>query len=358
MFQTVRNAFKVADLRKKILYTILIIIIFRLGSAITVPFLDPSVLKSIVTSDNSFLGYFNVLTGGGLEKATIFAMSITPYINASIIVQLLTVAIPYLERLQKEGEVGRKKLGKITRYLTFVLALIQAVGFFFLLKSNNAVEYSTGWEVWFTGIIIVAAFTAGSCLIVWLLISLFGTLALIAFQKYVTRHTASQAIEADSAHYTVDVATNLSIIVTLVVVKFLGWSWFDTLTAFAVSAYLLYNAYKLARDAVGLLTDRELDDEIRLNIKKIVLGHDFAHGIHDLRTRDLGGEYMFEFHLELDGALSLYQAHDYTDEVEKALLKAYPNAQIIVHEDPAGIDEDRLDRRIRCANPEATDCLL
>ena len=168
MFQTVRNAFKVADLRKKILYTILIIIIFRLGSAITVPFLDPSVLKSIVTSDNSFLGYFNVLTGGGLEKATIFAMSITPYINASIIVQLLTVAIPYLERLQKEGEVGRKKLGKITRYLTFVLALIQAVGFFFLLKSNNAVEYSTGWEVWFTGIIIVAAFTAGSCLIVWL----------------------------------------------------------------------------------------------------------------------------------------------------------------------------------------------
>ena len=191
-----------------------------------------------------------------------------------------------------------------------------------------------------------------------MLISLFGTLALIAFQKYVTRHTASQAIEADSAHYTVDVATNLSIIVTLVVVKFLGWSWFDTLTAFAVSAYLLYNAYKLARDAVGLLTDRELDDEIRLNIKKIVLGHDFAHGIHDLRTRDLGGEYMFEFHLELDGALSLYQAHDYTDEVETALLKAYPNAQIIIHEDPAGIDEDRLDRRIRCANPEATDCLL
>ena len=90
----------------------------------------------------------------------------------------------------------------------------------------------------------------------------------------------------------------------------------------------MYNAYKLARDAVGLLTDRELDDEIRLNIKKIVLSHDFAHGIHDLRTRDLGGEYMFEFHLELDGALSLYQAHDYTDEVEKALLKAYPFTKI------------------------------
>lgn len=191
-----------------------------------------------------------------------------------------------------------------------------------------------------------------------MLISLFGTLALISFQKYVTRRTASQAIEADSAHYAVDVATNLSIIVTLVVVKFLDWNWFDTLTAFAVSAYLLYNAYKLARDAVGLLTDLELDNKIRLNIKKIVLGHDFVHGIHDLRTRDLGGEYMFEFHLELDGTLSLYQAHEYTDEVEKALLKVYPNAQIIIHEDPAGIDEDRLDHRIRCTNTNDTDCLF
>lgn len=194
--------------------------------------------------------------------------------------------------------------------------------------------------------------------IVIMLISLISTLALIAFQKYVTSHTASQAIAADSAHYAVDVATNLSIIITLIVVKILDWNWFDTLTAFVVSAYLLYNAYKLARDAIGLLTDKELDDKIRLNIKKIVLSHDFTHGIHDLRTRDLGGEYMFEFHLELDGTLSLYQAHTYTDEVEKALLKAYPNAQIIIHEDPAGLDEDRLDHKIRCSNPNASDCLL
>ena len=194
--------------------------------------------------------------------------------------------------------------------------------------------------------------------IVIMLISLFGTLALISFQKYVTRRTASQAIAADSAHYAVDVITNFSIIITLLVVQFLGWSWFDTLTAFIVSAYLLYNAYKLARDAVRLLTDRELSDEIRLNIKRIVLSHDFAHGIHDLRTHDLGCEYMFEFHLELEGSLSLYQAHEYTDEVEKSLLKVYPNAQILIHEDPAGINEDRLDHKIICADANATDCML
>lgn len=194
--------------------------------------------------------------------------------------------------------------------------------------------------------------------IIIMVISLISTLILIAFQKYVTRQTNSQAISADSAHYTVDVVTNLSIIVTLVVVNLFHWSWFDTLTAFLVSSYLLYNAYKLAHGAVALLTDSELSDEIRLNIKKIVLAHDFAHGIHDLRTRDLGGAYMFEFHLELDGDLSLYQAHDFTAEIENALLAAYPGAQIIIHEDPAGLDEDRLDHKIICDSADASDCLL
>lgn len=168
MFQTFRNAFKNPDLRKKLLYTLMIIVIFRFGSSITVPFLDPSVIKNIVNTDGSFLGYMNVLTGGGLESATLFAMSITPYINASIIVQLLTVAIPYLERLQKEGETGRKKLSKITQYVTLVLALIQAVGYYWLLKSNSAVQFTSGWQGIYVAVIIVATFAAGSVLIVWL----------------------------------------------------------------------------------------------------------------------------------------------------------------------------------------------
>lgn len=166
MFETIRNAFKNPDLRKKLLYTLMIVVIFRFGSSITVPFLDPSVLKSTIGEGG--LGLLNTLTGGALEKATLFAMSITPYINASIIVQLLTVAIPYLERLQKEGETGRKKLSAITRYLTLALGLIQAVGYYFLLKRSSAVAFISGFEGIFAAVVIIISFAAGSVLIVWL----------------------------------------------------------------------------------------------------------------------------------------------------------------------------------------------
>ncbi len=180
-----------------------------------------------------------------------------------------------------------------------------------------------------------------------MLISLIGTIALIAFQKYVTRRTRSDAISADSAHYTVDVMTNLSIIASLLIVQYFEINWFDTLTAFAISTYLLINAYHLARNAVRILTDAELSDDIRSNVIKIVREIPFTQGIHDLRTRDLGGSYMFEFHLELDGNLSLYDAHDLTDMVEDEILETYPNAQIIIHQDPAGIKEERLDQIIQ-----------
>ena len=123
-------------------------------------------------------------------------------------------------------------------------------------------------------------------------------------------------------------------------------NWFDTVTAFAVSAYLLINAYKLAKDAVAVLMDKELNDDIRENLQKIVLSCAHTRGMHDLRTRDLGGIYMFEFHLELDGSLPLSVAHEYTDEVENAVLKAYPDAQVIIHQDPAGLKENRLDHQI------------
>ncbi len=178
-------------------------------------------------------------------------------------------------------------------------------------------------------------------------ISLIATIALILFQKYVTKRTASRAISADSAHYAVDVITNISIIISLIVVKLFQISWFDTLTAFVISSYLLKNAYLLASDAVKVLMDAELSDEIRLNIMNIVKESPFAKGIHDLRTRDLGGTYMFEFHLELDGELSLYAAHDLTDLIEEDILTAYPNSQIIIHQDPAGIKEERLDQKIK-----------
>ena len=169
MFQTWRNIFKQEDLRKRIIYTLIILIIYRLGSALTVPFLDPSALQSMVGGGADFLSYLNIMTGGALEKATIFAMSITPYINASIIIQLLTIALPPLERLAKEGGEGRKKLNAITRYTTLGLALVQATAFYFVLRNNGGIlEYTTGFSGVFSAIVIIGCFTAGTCVVVWL----------------------------------------------------------------------------------------------------------------------------------------------------------------------------------------------
>ena len=163
MFQTLRNAWKIPDLRKRMLYTLVMIVIFRLGTFIPVPGLNASVLQSLVeSSDNNLFGLLDSFSGGSFSNATIFAMSITPYINSSIILQLLTVAIPSLERLAKEGEEGRKVIAKWTRYITIILAFIQATVLYFGLKS--AVE-NPGVLSYIT---IVATFTAGTAFLMWL----------------------------------------------------------------------------------------------------------------------------------------------------------------------------------------------
>ena len=186
---------------------------------------------------------------------------------------------------------------------------------------------------------------AGVGMVVMIVCTLI-TIALIGFQKYVVKKTASLAVSADSAHYMVDIITNLSIVAGLAVVKIFEIYWFDTLAALFISAYLLINAYKIAREAVALLMDKELSDEIRSEIERLVTECDFCRGIHDLRTRDLGGMYMFELHLELDGDLPLTKAHDLTDEVEDKLKLHFPNAQVIIHQDPAGLKENRLDSKL------------
>ena len=174
MLETIKNAWKVKEIRNKILFTVFIVLIFRIGSVIPVPFIDYAALKSATTT-NDFFNYLSILTGGGLEYGAIFAMSVTPYINSSIIIQLLAVAIPALERLSKEGEEGQKKLAQITRYATVILALIQGIAYFFYLKNSRSssgssylrVSGGTGWYI-FAGIVIVLAFTAGSALVMWL----------------------------------------------------------------------------------------------------------------------------------------------------------------------------------------------
>ncbi len=172
MLQTLRNAWKIEDLRKKLLYTLLIVVIFRVGSAIPVPFLDSEALKALAASlsgDGSLFGYLNMLTGDSFSKATLFALSITPYINASIIVQLLTVVFPVLQRWAKdEGEEGRRKINRVNRGVTFGLALMMAIGYYFTLRSGNVVKVTDGFFGWFAAITIIAAFVAGSSVIVWL----------------------------------------------------------------------------------------------------------------------------------------------------------------------------------------------
>ena len=147
----------------------MIIIAFRFGSVVPVPFLDASALADIMAGANeTALGYVNMLTGGAFANATLFAMGITPYINSSIIIQLLTVAIPPLERMAKEGEEGRKKIAAITRYVTVALGLIQGTGYYFFLKNSGVTLYNEGFSAVFSALIIVLAFTAGTALIMWM----------------------------------------------------------------------------------------------------------------------------------------------------------------------------------------------
>lgn len=176
LLETIRNGWKVVDLRKKIFYTVLMIILFRIGSFIPAPFIDAAKLSSELSSTfsstgNTLFSYLSILTGGALEYGAIFAMGVTPYINSSIIIQLLTVAIPPLERLSKEGEEGRKKLAAITRYATVILALIQGIVYYIYLRNQSMLTYGKGDGLFaqiFVGIIVVLCFTAGSAVIMWM----------------------------------------------------------------------------------------------------------------------------------------------------------------------------------------------
>ena len=167
MIETVRNAWKIPDLRKKLLYVIFALIVFRFGYAIYVPYVDTAALGAQFMAANSgnLLGYFNILAGGGLQQASIFALSIYPYINSSIIIQLLQVAIPALEKLAKEGgEEGKKKINFITRCLTLVLAAVMGFSYQLLLKSYGVMTRTDLWSI----IVVIMTFIAGSMFVMWL----------------------------------------------------------------------------------------------------------------------------------------------------------------------------------------------
>ena len=172
MLETLKNAWKIPELRKKIIFTLFILLIYRVGNVIPVPYIDVTTLSSYFDSvlSTTILGLYNAMSGSAFSQATVFALGIQPYINASIIIQLLTIAIPYLERLEKEGgEEGKKKIARISRYTTVGLGLLMGWGYYTMLSNYSAQGFSIiTAEGFLPALVIILAFTAGSAMVMWL----------------------------------------------------------------------------------------------------------------------------------------------------------------------------------------------
>ena len=225
MFETIKNCFKVKEIRKKIFITLLLLLIFRLGCYIPVPGIDVDTFSSYITSGSySFLEILTSITGGSLANATLFALGISPYINASIIIQLLTVGIPALERLSKQGEEGRKKIAQITRYVTILLAVAQAIGIVINFgMQSDAIRlslfghYADGSGIsetgakWIAGIFLTVVYTAGAMLVMWIgeriteygisngislviFIGIISTAGLTIVDKFITAFTGTPSV--------------------------------------------------------------------------------------------------------------------------------------------------------------------
>ena len=168
MIQTIRKAWGIPELRKQIIFTLLILLIFRIGNALTVPYVNTAALKAqLDVMGATILGLYNVMSGGAFANATVFALSIQPYINSSIIIQLLTVAIPALERLARDGgEEGRKKIQAITRYTTVGIAVLQSIGYYMMMKNYNLLQ--PGADGIWPALVIIVTFIAGSSFVMWM----------------------------------------------------------------------------------------------------------------------------------------------------------------------------------------------
>jgi ferrous-iron efflux pump FieF len=215
-------------------------------------------------------------------------------------------------------------------------ALVAGSALFVLLDAIRHLRYPDPLSSTGTGIAVMAFATV-------------ATLLLVAFQRHVIKQTGSHAISADSLHYRADLLTNLSIIASLVLVQRSGWLWVDPVIGAVIALYLGWHAYGIGSKAVHVLMDHELPAATRERIKEIVLSHHEVHGLHDLRTRESGNVMFIELHLELDGAMTVREAHEVADAVEAELFAAFPNAEVILHQEPAGVKDVRLDHRIAAA---------
>ena len=167
------------------------------------------------------------------------------------------------------------------------------------------------------------------------------TLVLVLYQQYVARKTGSLAISADAMHYKADLLVNISVAAAIVLVAWTGWQLADPLIGLAVALYILKSAVGIARYALDILLDREIPAENRQHIEAIALTHPEVRGFHDMRTRHGGSHYIVQFHLELDPDITLFRSHEILDEVEDEIRKQYPDCELLVHADPAGLPERR-----------------
>jgi ferrous-iron efflux pump FieF len=174
-----------------------------------------------------------------------------------------------------------------------------------------------------------------------MLFSIAVTLALVLYQRRVIRRTGSYAIRADSLHYVGDLVVNASVILALFLAAWLGWHFADPLFAIGIAGYILYTAWQIARGALDMLMDRELPDEMRNRIRQLALAQPRVNAVHDLRTRAAGHAIFVQLHLEMDADMPLREAHAIADAVEMSIMAAFPGAEVIVHQDPAGVEEPR-----------------
>jgi len=171
--------------------------------------------------------------------------------------------------------------------------------------------------------------------------SIAVTSALVAYQRSVVRRTDSLAIRADSVHYATDILVNAGVIVSLLLVMFLEWNAADPIVALIIAGFIIYSAFRIARESLNHLMDRELPDADRDRIKQIALGHPAVIDCHDLKTRAAGLNSFIQFHISMNGGLTLDDAHVISDAVELEILAAFPNAEVIIHADPEGVEEPR-----------------
>ncbi len=219
-----------------------------------------------------------------------------------------------------------------------VSALIQAA---FISGSACFILYDAAYR-FFHPVVLERTFIG-----IWVMVvSLILTAALILFQKYVIRRIHSQAIEADNSHYVIDLAANATVLLSLAVIHRWQWEWFDIIAAVAVALYLMFTAFKIAGKALAEITDKEVDTAIKTALVREIMKINGIKGYHDLRSRMSGTRLFFEIHLEFDGNKSLFETHEISEQAEQKIVEMYPNAQVIIHQDPYGIEEKRIDNDI------------